>query len=63
MSRLIATCGFLAGEATMHALFAGTRSEPRVWEFLLPALLAVAPAMYRAGEACFEFLTEGTEQA
>lgn len=63
MSRLTATCGLLVGEAFMHALFAGTRAEPRVWEIVLPALVAIGPATYRAAEAWFRFLTEGAENA
>jgi hypothetical protein len=61
MSRLTATCGLLVGEACMHALFAGTRTGPRVWEIVVPALLALAPAAYKAAEACFELLTQGAE--
>lgn len=61
MSRLSATCGLLVGEAFMHALFAGTRTEPRVWEILLPAMVAVAPAALKAAEAWFQVLTEGAD--
>jgi hypothetical protein len=58
MNRLVVASGVLVLEAASHAVFAGTHSTPGIWNIVLPGLVGAAPAICRAANECFRFLTE-----
>ena len=58
MNRLVVAGGVLALEAASHAAFAGTHTSAGLWNIVLPGLLGAAPAICKAANECFRFLTE-----